>query len=286
MVARLLAAAACGLLGRVGWAAPVTAPSVEVVGPWSVRVSPGTVRVGRKAVAVKARVDPSVSNATLVSVSDERYENLPIYEPQVAPWARGARLKGVVTSETTAPDSLVPESVVVKSAPGAAQALVRGRDYDLEPQWGTFGRIAGGLPVGATVYVDYRHGLHRIDTIAVNGSGRVSLRQGKPHNATPKPPTLGADEVAIANLWVPARLAGLGADNVFPIVEPTYRPPTCCLTRGASSREASRSTCSRGATASLPEARRAALRTAGRTASRSEERRVGKECRSRWSPYH
>jgi lysophospholipase L1-like esterase len=174
---------------------------------------------------VKARVDLSVSNATLVSVSDERYENLPIYEPQVAPWARGARLKGVVTSETTAPDSLVPESVVVKSAPGAAQALVRGRDYDLEPQWGTFGRIAGGLPVGATVYVDYRHGLHRIDTIAVNGSGRVSLRQGKPHNATPKPPTLGADEVAIANLWVPARLAGLGADNVFPIVEPTYRPP-------------------------------------------------------------
>ena len=25
---------------------------------------------------------------------------------------------------------------------------------------------------------------------------------------------------------------------------------------------------------------------AGRTAARSEERRVGQECRSRWSPYH
>ena len=26
--------------------------------------------------------------------------------------------------------------------------------------------------------------------------------------------------------------------------------------------------------------------TSGRTHNRSEERRVGKECRSRWSPYH
>ena len=28
------------------------------------------------------------------------------------------------------------------------------------------------------------------------------------------------------------------------------------------------------------------VHTAGRRARRSEERRVGKECRSRWSPYH
>ena len=29
-----------------------------------------------------------------------------------------------------------------------------------------------------------------------------------------------------------------------------------------------------------------ALKAAGVDVSRSEERRVGKECRSRWSPYH
>ena len=28
------------------------------------------------------------------------------------------------------------------------------------------------------------------------------------------------------------------------------------------------------------------IQGAGRTDARSEERRVGKECRSRWSPYH
>ena len=30
----------------------------------------------------------------------------------------------------------------------------------------------------------------------------------------------------------------------------------------------------------------ALLRAAGQEITRSEERRVGKECRSRWSPYH
>ena len=33
-------------------------------------------------------------------------------------------------------------------------------------------------------------------------------------------------------------------------------------------------------------ARNIAMGDAGASASRSEERRVGKECRSRWSPYH
>ncbi len=30
----------------------------------------------------------------------------------------------------------------------------------------------------------------------------------------------------------------------------------------------------------------AAIQSAGKNTDRSEERRVGKECRSRWSPYH
>ena len=34
------------------------------------------------------------------------------------------------------------------------------------------------------------------------------------------------------------------------------------------------------------EARRIVKEIYQNTASRSEERRVGKECRSRWSPYH
>ena len=35
-----------------------------------------------------------------------------------------------------------------------------------------------------------------------------------------------------------------------------------------------------------PEVQRFAVRGVDRSRERSEERRVGKECRSRWSPYH
>ncbi len=193
-----------------------SAPAIEIVGPWTVRVSGGP---------VKTPVEVSIEAATLVQANDEKHENLPLYNAAAAPWARGARLQGVITSETTSPDSLVPDSVVVKAAPGASPALAKGRDYDLEPQWGTFGRLAGGLPEGATVYVDYEFGMHRIDSIVVDREGRVKVLTGEPHVATPKPPRPGYRETAIANVWIPARLKQLGPDNLFPITEPRYAPP-------------------------------------------------------------
>ena len=36
----------------------------------------------------------------------------------------------------------------------------------------------------------------------------------------------------------------------------------------------------------MAEVERVALNIAAKAGKRSEERRVGKECRSRWSPYH
>lgn len=200
-------------------------PAVEVVGPWKVRVAAGTVKVRHRAVSLKGPVELAIEPATIVQVSDEKHENLPIYNAQAAPWARGARLSGVITSETTSPDSLVPDSVVFRAAPGESPALVRGRDYDIELQWGTFGRLAGGLPEGTTVYVDYAFGMHRIDSIVVDRDGRVKVLTGEPHVATPKPPRVGAFETAIANVWIPARLEKLGPDNLFPITEPVYVPP-------------------------------------------------------------
>jgi len=200
-------------------------PPIAITGPWSVRVGPGTVRTMRTAIAVRKPVDLTVEPATQVQIRDEVHDHLPVYNPAAAPWTRGARLKGVITSETTAPDILYPESVVVKPEAGSAVPFVRGRDYELEPQWGTFGTIPGGVPEGTKVYVDYTIGLHRIDTIAVDRSGAVRLFPGQPHNATPKPPTLPKGWTAMANLWIPARLQALRPDNLFPIVEPTYKAP-------------------------------------------------------------
>jgi lysophospholipase L1-like esterase len=164
--------------------------------------------------------------ATAVKTTDERYDSLPVYNASAAPWSRGARLLGVVTSETTAPDILVPESVAVKPGVGQATPFVRGRDYEMDLQWGTFGRLPGGIRENTPVLVDYEIGLHRIDTVAVDAEGRVTIWPGQPHNATPKPPSLPSGAVAIANLWIPARLKALAPDSLFPITEPTYRPPS------------------------------------------------------------
>jgi len=216
----------CLALGSAGVIASGNAlPAIGIAGPWAIRVTAGTVQVGGKSVVLEDPITLQVMPATTVKTTDERYESLPIYNAAAAPWARGARLLGVITSETTAPDILVPESVVIRLASGDAKPLARGVDYDIELQWGTFGRLAGGVAENTPVLVDYEIGLHRIDTVAVDADGRVAIWPGQPHNATPKPPGLPTGAVAIANLWIPARLKGLAPDNLFPITEPTYKPP-------------------------------------------------------------
>src|SRR5258708_24088069 len=54
----------------------------------------------------------------------------------------------------------------------------------------------------------------------------------------------------------------------LPIFVPPWPPPVCCCGNHCEQKEAPRDY--------FPNARE----------GRSEERRVGKECRSRWSPYH
>src|SRR2546422_1016632 len=96
------------------------APQVQVVDKWKVSVSPGMVKVGRIRVRIKAPVTLTVAPSDLIQVKDERYESLPLFDANGAPWAKGAKLRGLVTFETTAADMLVPESFVLKSAPGTA----------------------------------------------------------------------------------------------------------------------------------------------------------------------
>src|ERR1035441_4284666 len=70
--------------------------------------------------------------------------------------------------------------------------------------------------------------------------------------------------------------------------EPAYFPTaTNCLSQSMSSFSLSGESAStvRRKTGSVPENRNSTQLSFSRY-SRSEERRVGKECRSRWSPYH
>ena len=222
-------------LGAAGMAAaradaektvPADAPRVEVASPWQVRVLPGTARLGDVNVPVALPVTLSVAPATLLRVTDEKHDALPLFDPNGAPWAKGAKLRKLATFETTAAGMLVPETFVLKSGPGNAPALVLGKDYALEPQWATVGRLPAGLAEGAPAWADYECGWGRIDSVTVDRTGAVALRQGTPHNATPVPPVPAANEVVIANLWIPGRLPQLTAEHIYPIVEPKYPTPS------------------------------------------------------------
>lgn len=200
-------------------------PQLKVVGDWQVQVAPGVVTVGGEKVALTRFVTLTVAPATLVRVKDERYESLPLFNDKAAPWAKGVKLKQLATFETTAPDMLVPESFVLKSAPGDAPKFKAGVDYALEARWATLGRLPNGIAEHQPVWADYKLGRGRIDAVMVNRKGEVFLRRGVPHNATPLPPLSTQDEVTLANVWVPGRLSQLTDEHLYPIIEPKYPEP-------------------------------------------------------------
>ncbi len=196
-------------------------PRIEVVGDWQVRESPGG--TGKRRVTKETIL--TVPPAHLIRVRDEKYDALPLFAANAAPWGKGAKLRQLTTSETTAAGMLVPESLVVKAGPGEAVRYVPDKDYALEAQWATFGRLPDGIPEGKPVWADYDCGWGRIDSLVVDKKGVVTLLPGTPHNATPMPPVPPKDSWTLANLWIPGRLPKLTTENLYPILEPVYPTP-------------------------------------------------------------
>ena len=203
-----------------------SAPQIVVSNHWQVQVMPGTVKTGRRSVRISAEVTLEVSPPKLVEVRDELYDNIPLFDEKNAPWDKGVKLKGLDTSETTAPDMLVAGSFKLKSGTGDAPALKRGVDYELEPRWATFGRLPGGsIQPDQKVWADYEFGQSRIDSIVADSKGEVTLLQGEPEIATPVPPKPGPGETIIANIWIPGLLPALTSINIYPILERHYPAP-------------------------------------------------------------
>lgn len=203
-------------------------PHIEIVGDWQVRVSPGGVQRGRSRLRITKEALLTVAPATVMTVKDEKYDSLPLFNAQAAPWTRGAKLRQLTTFETTAAGMLVPESLVLKSGAGEAMRYLAGKDYALEPLWATFGRLPGGIPEGQPVWADYVCGWGRIDSLVVDRKGVITLVQGTPHNATPVPAkreegkAKGAETWTLANIWVPGRLMKLTEENLYPVLEAEY----------------------------------------------------------------
>ncbi|MBM3501998.1 MAG: hypothetical protein FJX74_25375, partial [Armatimonadetes bacterium] len=189
---------------------------VRLTGPWSVSVGPGTVRLENRNVTLAGAVELDVPPAQVVDVIGETFAQLPPFNVNAGPWARGAKPRRLITEECTATGCLLPESFVVRSAGGETYAL--DRDYTLDGFWANFGRIeGGGIPADQQVLVDYRYSPHRLDSVVVNERGEARLIVGEPNVGDMLPPVPAAGEVAIVNLWIPGRTEQLTEENLFPI---------------------------------------------------------------------
>jgi lysophospholipase L1-like esterase len=189
-------------------------PSFSLAGDWEVRVTvPGTD-------TQTVRVSPPA----YLTVTAEKYDDVPMFNPKAGGWVRGAQLKGVKAQETTSPFLVDIASFVLRSGPEpGAPVFAKGTDYTIDPDWGTFGRLPNGrIQTGQAVYATYRHAQTRLDAIVLSPTGRIVLKQGEPRAAASIPPLPQPGERHLGNIYLPGLAAKLTHDNLFPILEHAY----------------------------------------------------------------
>src|SRR5688572_891208 len=165
-----------------------TPVELSIAGDWEVRVS----RREPRAIETTLPIAPP----RIISITDEKFESLPLFNPKAGGWVKGAQLRGVRAQETTTPFLLEPDSLVLRSGPGADAGMFRkGEDYEADLPWGTIGRLTNGLlKAGQPVYASYRHAQLRLDAVVLARDGRVVLRPGEPRAAAPLPPRVESGE--------------------------------------------------------------------------------------------
>ncbi len=208
----LLAAAACP-------GVEPDAPMLRIVGDWQVEASLRASSGDGKTVSVVS-VAPPIEK----TVIGERHERLPVFNPNAGGWVKGAVLRGVFAQECSTPGLLAPQSLRLLDGTNREAAVFEpAKDYAFDPAWGTVGRLtAGRIGANQPVFASYSHGTLRLDSIVLGTDGRIGVRQGTPVSAAPKPPELRAGERRLANLWLPGRIARLGPEHLFPILESAY----------------------------------------------------------------
>jgi len=103
------------LTGAVGHAAVPT--ELTLVGDWEVKV---VVHEPRHIETVL-----KISPPALVTVMAEKFDALPVFNPNAGGWVKGAQLRGVQAQETTTPYLVEPESLILRAGPEPDSAVFR-----------------------------------------------------------------------------------------------------------------------------------------------------------------
>jgi len=196
------------------------AVGLKIEGDWQLQVS---VPASLKGSNITATV--SIKPPVYRVVENERYDHLPLFNPNGGDsWNNGTPLCGVFAQGCSTPGLLDPASLVLRvgSTPDSTLFEV-GKDYGVGASWGTIGRLQQGrIGENQPVFASYRHGQLRIDSIVLTSAGRITIRQGEPCAAAPRPPKIETGDTLLANLWLPGMISKLTADHLFPILETTY----------------------------------------------------------------
>ncbi len=166
----------------------------------------------------------TVSPPDIITVKAEKYPELPLFDPNAAPWLKGRPLRGVQAQECSTTGVLQPDSVVVRESESPTSTVYEiGKDYQLDPFWGSLGRIDGGrIAEKQAVFVDYIYAQKRIDSVVRTKDGKLALRKGTPHVTNPGQPVLSDGEVRLANVFLSGRIEKLTPELLFPITETAY----------------------------------------------------------------
>jgi lysophospholipase L1-like esterase len=190
----------------------------KIAGDWDVQITFPDVTGSAVSTVVR------VGKPEWVTVTAEKYDSLPVFNPRAGGWVKGAQLHGVRAQETTTPFLLDPTSLALRAGPEATSETFRKGDaYEADLSWGTFGRTTNNpIKEKQAVYASYRHAMLRLDAVVLTRDGRVEVRQGKPLAAAPLPPKVDAGERHLGNIWLPGVIEKLSADHLFPILEAAY----------------------------------------------------------------
>ena len=175
--------------------------SIRCVGPWRIAVAFG----GREA-------EFDIEPAEVVAVTDEPASPF-VPALDADPFARPILPKGYVADNLTAPDAYVPGSMRVKSLNGEVYSPAV--DFLVSERWGSVAATTNRV-YGKDVLISYRYAKARIDSVTVDGAGRLAYVKGTGDPVMPRPPEIADGVRRLANVIVRGRTVALSDENLFP----------------------------------------------------------------------
>ncbi|MCF7818819.1 MAG: hypothetical protein K9M54_13160 [Kiritimatiellales bacterium] len=194
---------------------------VKPAGGMKITVAAGKARVlGREVSVAETTLD--IAPPQMLTITDEATT---LTDEVPVSFGKGTALVQCLGSGPTLP-CLDPGSIVVKDKPGTGGLVYeQGKDWRTDGLWGRLGRLPEGrIQAGQKVYIDYRTHLMRVDTLCIDPTGRVSLRQGDSQRVCPSIPAADYGSLALCRIFIDYGCRAITEKEIYPVGEDYPQP--------------------------------------------------------------